>query len=277
MRVGYLGPKGTFSEEAATRYYRGQAADLVAFTTLYDVLDEVQEGRIDTAVVPIENTIEGPINMTLDSLSESADLFVQGEIVLSVAQNLLALPGTTLADIREIWSIAPAIAQCRRFIRTQKATVVHFDSTAAAAATLKESGRRDVGAIASEWAAAQIGLEILASGIQETVENHTRFVVVTRGQNWLDHTSKTMLLIAPNEEHVGLLASIVYIFAALNLNLTWIESRPTRQRLGTYQFYLDAEASLDDESMQKAISILATLGHSVRILGNYGSCVLAPH
>jgi len=73
------------------------------------------------------------------------------------------------------------------------------------------------------------------------------------------------------------LASIVYIFAALNLNLTWIESRPTRQRLGTYQFYLDAEASLDDESMQKAISILATLGHSVRILGNYGSCVLAPH
>lgn len=274
MRVGYLGPRGTFSEEAATRYYAGQQIELIAYTTLFDVIEEVQLGSIDTAVVPIENTIEGPINITLDCLSESADLFVQGEVILSVTQHLLGLAETELAAVKEVWSIPPAIAQCRKFIRSLGASIKHFDSTAAAAAELKRSGRSDVGAIASEWAAKQIGLRIVAEKIQETEQNHTRFVVVTKGQNWLAHPQKTMLLIAPNEEHVGILASIVYIFAALNVNLTWIESRPTKMRLGTYQFYLDAEASLQDDSMQKAIAILTTLGHSVRVLGNYSSCVL---
>lgn len=274
MLVGYLGPRGTFSEEAATRYYRGQDVQLQAFATIYDVLDEVQTGGIDTAIVPIENTIEGPINITLDSLSESGDLFVQGEIVLSVSQQLLGLPGTTLDQIAEVWSIPPAIAQCRKFIRDLHARVAHFDSTAAAAAELKRAGRTDVGAIASEWAARQIGLEILAPHIQDTAENHTRFVVATKGRKLLPDAHKTMLLIAPSEEHVGLLASIVYIFAALNVNLTWIESRPTKTKLGTYQFYLDAEASLQDDRMDKAISILQTLGHSVRVLGSYGTCVL---
>jgi len=272
--VGYLGPRGTFSEEAATRYYRNQHVSLRSFSTLYDVLEEVQSQSIDTAVVPIENTIEGPINMTLDSLSESTDLFVQGEIILSVSQQLLGLPGTTLEQIQEVWSIPPAIAQCRKFIRGLGARIAHYDSTAAAAAALKQADRHDVGAIASEWAARQIGLQILAPHIQDTAENHTRFVVVTRGEKVLPDVHKTMLLIAPNEEHVGLLASIVYIFAALNVNLTWIESRPTKTRLGTYQFYLDAEAPLYDERMQKAITILRTLGHFVRVLGSYGTCVL---
>ncbi|MCY0877205.1 MAG: prephenate dehydratase [Firmicutes bacterium] len=274
MLVGYLGPRGTFSEEAATRYYRTQDAELRAFSTIYDVLEEVQTGGIDAAVVPIENTIEGPINITLDSLSESADLFVQGEIILSVSQQLLGLEGAVLERIAEVWSIPPAIAQCRRFIRGLHARVSHYDSTAAAAAELKRSGRTDVGAIASVWAARQIGLRILAPHIQDTAENHTRFVIATKGQKTLPGAQKTMLLIAPNEEHVGLLASIVYIFAALNVNLTWIESRPTKTRLGTYQFYLDAEAPLQDDRMDKAVHILRTLGHSVRILGSYGTCVL---
>jgi len=274
VKVGYLGPRGTFSEEAATRYYAHQEIEMVAFPTIYDVLDEVQAGHVDTAIVPIENTIEGSINMTLDCLSESPDLFVQGEIILSVSQHLLGLPDTDLKDVKEIWSIPPAIAQCRKFIRSLGVSLHHYDSTAAAATALKAAGRSDVGAIASAWAARQIGLRILAESIQDTEQNHTRFVVVTKGVQLLDNPAKTMLLIAPNEEHVGLLASIVYIFAALNVNLTWIESRPTKTKLGTYQFYLDAEGSLNDDPMQKAITILSTLGHSVRVLGNYNTCVL---
>ncbi|MHB8126467.1 MAG: prephenate dehydratase [Desulfitobacteriaceae bacterium] len=269
MKVGYLGPKGTFSEEAASRYFEQQDVQLVAFQTILDVLEEVQSGTIDKAVVPIENTFEGSINLSVDSLAESPDLFVQGEIIMAISQHLLGVEQANLAEIKEVWSIPPAFAQCKKFIRKLRANVKNFDSTVSAAVEMKKQGRTDVGSIASEWAAKQLGLRILASNIQDSVENHTRFVVVTKGQELLEAPQKTMLLIVPCQEHTGVLSNIVHVFASLNLNLSWIESRPTKTRLGTYQFYLDVDAGLQDERMSKAISILQILENKVRILGSY--------
>jgi prephenate dehydratase len=256
MKVGYLGPAGTFSEEAASQYESHEKVELSPFQTIVDVLDELEAGTIDKGVVPIENTIEGSINLTVDRLAQSADLYVQGEIILSVTQCLLGLQGTRLSDVREVWSIPPAIAQCRSFIKEIGATVKHFDSTASAALEVKKSDRTDVGAVASAWAANRLGLQILADHIQDTTVNHTRFVVVTKGKEVLDSPEKTMLLIIPCQEHKGVLANILNIFSGLDLNLTWIESRPTKTRLGIYPFYLDVEAGETDERMSKALSIL---------------------
>ncbi|RIV22851.1 prephenate dehydratase [Alicyclobacillaceae bacterium I2511] len=276
MKIGYLGPRGTFSEEAASRYFGQTDVELVPLPTLIDVLEEVQTKSINKGVVPIENTIEGSINITLDALADSPDLFVEGEIVLPVAQHLLGNQGTQLENIREVWSIAPALAQCRRLVRQLHASVRHFDSTASAALALKESGRNDVGAVASAWAAAQMDLRVVVKNIQDSPENHTRFLVVSQDNQTPAKAEKTMLQIIPCAEHTGVLANIVHVFAALDLNLTWIESRPTKTRLGTYYFYLDVAAGWQDEGIQKAISILEILGHQVRTLGSFRSTRIPP-
>lgn len=268
MKVGYLGPKGTFSEEAAYLYFENMDVEYVSFPTILDIFDDMDNDAIDKAVVPIENTIEGPINMTIDSLAEYGDFFVQGELVLPVSQNLLGNSDASIEQIQEVWSISPAIAQCRKFIKNLRANVRLFDSTASAAVAVKESGRKDVGAIASAWAAKQMGLQILADNIQDTEVNHTRFIIVKKGKELNVNSSKTMLLIVPNAEYAGSLVNILHVFASLNINLTWIESRPTKTKLGTYQFYLDAESGVHEDRMAKALAILDILGHQVRILGS---------
>jgi prephenate dehydratase len=274
VKVGYLGPQGTFSEEAAIHYFREETAERIPYNAIADLLEEVAQGAVDRAIVPIENTIEGSIHLTIDALTDCADLFVEGELILPVAQHLLALPGTRLTDIREVWSIAPAIAQCRRFLRRLDVTTREFPSTAAAAEAITASGRHDVAAVASALAAQRFGLTILEEGIQDVRANHTRFVVIRRGHVSPPAARKTMLLIIPCEEHTGVLANILHVFASLGLNLTWIVSRPTRERLGMYQFYLDVEAGLHDDRVRKALSILNILGHSVRVLGSYETRVV---
>lgn len=269
MKVGYLGPKGTFSEEAAYSYFTEIETEMLPFPTIYDVLDEVEAGTIDKAIVPIENTIEGSIVFTVDRLADSPDLFVQGEVTLMISQHLLVNEQTKLENIREVWSVSPAIAQCRKFIKKLQAGVKLYESTANAALEVKKSGRTDVGAIASKWAAEQHKLQILASDIQDSDSNQTRFIIVTKGENPPEHPQKTMLQIIPGEEHQGVLANILQVFSAFGLNLIWIESRPTKLRLGTYQFYLDIEAGMDDERIVKSLSILKTMGHHTRILGSY--------
>lgn len=269
MKIGYLGPQGTFSEEVTSRYFEGQDVELVSFPTILDVFEEIEAGSIAKGVVPIENTVEGAINITIDSLAENPNLFMQGAVIISVAQHLLALEGARLDEIREIWSIPPAVAQCRKFIRSQKVEIKDFNSTAAAAVELKRSGRKDVAAIASALAAKQIGLKIIAENIQDAEMNQTRFVIVTKGQELLGSPEKTTLLIVPCQEHKGVLANILQVFAGLDLNLTWIESRPVKTKLGIYQFFLDVEAGLQEERLTKAIAILRILGHGVRVLGSY--------
>ncbi len=271
MRVGYLGPKGTFSEEAAVRYFEDQNVEMVAFQTISDVFEDVEAGNVDSAVVPIENTIEGTINITVDSLADSPELFIQGEMILGISQQLLGVKGVLLDEIQEIWSIPPALAQCRKFIRKSQAETKHFDSTASAALKVKESGRRDVGAVASAWAAEQLGLEVIARNVQDTSANHTRFVVIANERTMAEDSQKTMLLITPGDEHSGLLADILQVFSTLDLNLSWIESRPTKTKLGTYQFYLVAEAGMQDERMSKVLAILDIYGHRTRVLGTYKS------
>ncbi|MDQ0805406.1 prephenate dehydratase [Priestia megaterium] len=273
MKVAYLGPQGTFSEEAAFRYFSSNKVEWLMCESILDVLDAVKDHRVDKGLVPIENSIEGTINMTADGLLMD-DFFIEEEVILPVSLNLLTMKGVEPDQIEEVWSIPPALAQCRNYIRELRATSKHFNSTASAAKTLRDEARKDVGAIGSEWSARMFDLQVTKSNIQDHGENCTRFVLVGRHENKLAKGKKTMLVVTPNEERPGLLAIILNVFSSLSINLTWIESRPTKKKLGTYRFFIETEMSLQEERVRKAITILETYGHDVLVLGSYNTTKL---
>lgn len=267
MRVGVLGPQGTFTEEVSRRYFVDEAVEWNLYPSILDTLEAVVEKTVDRAVVPIENSIEGSVTMTLDGLALHEELFVEAEIVMPIRQNLLGNHGTTLECIQEIWSHPQALAQCRQAIREMGAIVKTFDSTAAAAAQVAASGRTDIAAIGTMLAATTNGLEVLQESLQDVSDNFTRFVVVRRAGKTVSTSEKTLLHVQFDEDQPGALVHVLNVFAALHLNLSRIESRPTRKKLGTYQFFIDIEAGWQEDSLQKAISIIKTYGHEVRVLG----------
>ncbi|MFK4996804.1 prephenate dehydratase [Bacillus sp. N9] len=228
MKVAYLGPKGTFSEEAALKYFAEEDISPIEHGTILDVLEAVAEGRVDKGIVPIENAIEGTITMTTDGLT-NYDVWIEGEAILPVALHLLANEGAKVEDIKEVWSIPPALAQCRNYTRELGVETKHYSSTANAAESLKKDGRLDAGAIASAWAAETFGLTIAKSDIQDYAGNSTRFLILTKQHSVQHKAAKTMLLVTPTEDRPGLLASMLNVFSSLGVNLTWIESRPTKK------------------------------------------------
>lgn len=271
MKIAYLGPKGTFSEEAAVRYFAEEQVEPIMYSTIFDVLEAVDEGRADKGIVPIENALEGTITMTTDGLIHH-NVWVEGEAVLPVRLQLLGNPGAKLEDMKEVWSIPPALAQCRTFTREIKADTKHFSSTAAAAEAIQQEERLDAGAVASEWAAETFGLEVIQQDIHDNDCNSTRFVIISK--NFAQSVKaaeavKSMLLITPTEDRPGLLAIILNVFSSLGINLTWIESRPTKKKLGTYRFFIETAAGIADGQLQRAKTILETYGYDVRTLGSY--------
>lgn len=271
MKIAYLGPKGTFSEEAAIRYFTEDGVESIMYSTIFDVLEAVGEGSVDKGIVPIENALEGTITMTTDGLIQH-DLWIEGEAVLPVRLQLLGNPGAKLEEIKEVWSIPPALAQCRLFTRDIKAETKNYNSTAAAAEAIQNEARMDAGAVASEWAAETFGLEVVQRDIHDNACNSTRFVIITKPSKPRVHTeekTKSMLLITPTEDRPGLLAIILNVFSSLGINLTWIESRPTKKKLGTYRFFIETTAGIQDDQLQRARTILETYGYDVRILGSY--------
>jgi prephenate dehydratase len=278
MKWAFLGPRGTFTEEAATRLADSSQVELVPYPSISEVLEAVSNGTVNRGVVPLENSIEGAVHVTLDAILAHPNLVVQQELVLPVEQNLLTNGKLHLTDIAEVWSHPQALAQCRAFLHPLGVREVVFDSTARAAAALQESRRTDVAAIGTQIAAHLFNLTILRDKIQDVRENDTRFVLVGQQADPLPSSTKqcankTMLVLTPCREQAGVLASLLNVFAALHLNLSWIESRPTRARLGKYQFFMDIAAGMQAEEMQTALKVIEAYGHSVRVLGTYVSFV----
>jgi prephenate dehydratase len=275
VRVAYLGPQGSFSEEAAFQYFTTDNVEWYMCDTILEVLEAVGESKADKGFVPIENSIEGTINITADGLLTN-DLFIEAEVIFPVSLHLLVAEGALLNDIREVWSISPALAQCKEYIRNTKVKSRQFDSTSSAAQAVKNEGRRDVAAVASENAARIFDLHIAKRNIQDNKENHTRFLVVSNNNDSKKNqkSDKTMMVITPCEEHSGVLSSILNVFTALSINLTWIGSRPTKKKLGTYRFFIEAEIGSNDTQISKVITILKAFGHEVDVLGIYNTTLL---
>jgi len=270
--IGFLGPHGTFTEQALLSQADLAVADLVPVDTIDEVLRTVDRGEVEYGFVAIENAIEGTVNITLDTLAFELDLRIQREVLLDIHMNLMAAPGTTLADITEIRSIPVATAQVRGFLRENLpgASLKAANSTAEAAQMLGAERPAGVGAIAPALAAELYGLDIVAPNIEDHKGNQTRFVLVTKaGLARPTGHDKTSLVIYQRSDTPGSLLSILQEFAARSINLTKLESRPTKTSLGDYCFIIDLEGHVVDEVVADCLRNLKMKQAEVKFLGSY--------
>ncbi|HNJ98266.1 MAG TPA: prephenate dehydratase [Ilumatobacteraceae bacterium] len=273
LRVGFLGPLGTFTEQALKGQPDLAAAEHVLFRTMPDVLDAVESGEVDLGFVAIENSIEGTVNLTQDELVFNHDLLIQREVVLDIEHCLMARQGTSLADVKVVLSIPVATAQCHAFLRqtVPQAELRAANSTAEAARLVAEDGGLGAAAVAPRASAELYGLDILAADIGDHPGNQTRFVVVAReGVPAPTGHDVTGLVIYQRADEPGSLISILQEFAARRINLINLLSRPTKAGgLGDYCFIVYAEGHVADELMADAMRALhAKQGH-VKFLGSY--------
>lgn len=270
--VGYQGTDGAYSKIAAERHFEGRCEELscVGFHSFSELLHAVLAGQIDFAMQPIENTTAGSINDAYDLLAQ-LDLHLVGEEVLKVEHCLAALPGTSIDEVRRVYSHPQALAQCTVFLEQLKQAAVHaFTDTAMAMKKVRDDGNRDQAAVAGEHAAALYGLQVLARDIANQRNNFTRFVVAAKApaEFPLDVPCKTSLIITTRHEK-GALVRCLSILAEHGLSLTKIESRPRPNTPWEYIFYLDFEGNLSDPSVAAAIEGLRGNTVSLRILGSY--------
>jgi prephenate dehydratase len=271
VQVAYFGPAGTFTEEALLTQPDLAAGDRSPFSAVPEVIAAVERGDADGGVVPIENMIEGSVSVTLDTLAFDSDLLIQREIDLPVSLNLCARPGVALADVRTVVSFPHAIAQCRGWLakKVPAAAPRASHSTSDAAREVSKSKRTDMAAICNSLAAEVYGLNVLAREIEDHPENQTRLVLVGRGVPAPTGHDKTSIVCFQREDQPGSLLQILQEFAARAINLTKLESRPTKRGLGDYCFFIDCEGHISDEVMADALRNLVAKQAEVKFLGSY--------
>lgn len=266
LRVAFLGPEGTFTHMAMKHQF-GLSALGLPVGTVAAVFKEVEQGRADFGVVPIENSTDGAVTHTLDTFLDSP-LKISAEIILEVDQCLLGRPGLDLPAVERVYSHPQGLGQCRRWLEGNlpRAALVEAPSTAEAA----RMAREDAGgaAIASELAADLFDLAVLRERIQDVRENATRFLVLGTAQADPTGRDKTSLLVAA-KDGPGLLFHLLQPFAEAGLNLTKIESRPSRRKAWENVFFLDVAGHASDPSLAAALKALAPLCETVKVLGSY--------
>lgn len=269
--VAYLGPPGTFAEEALLTQDDLAALPREPQRSVSDVIAAVERGAFDVGLVPIENMIEGSVSVTLDTLAFDSELLVQREVDLPVSLDLCAKPGVVLGDVKVVVSFPHALAQCRGWLakKLPAADTRASHSTADAAREISRSRRADQAAICNRLAADMYGLEVLATEIEDHPENQTRFVVVGRGIPAPTGHDKTSIVCFQREDRPGSLLAILQEFAARAINLTKLESRPTKRGLGDYCFFIDFEGHVADELVADALRNLAAKQADVKFLGSY--------
>ncbi|WP_033020362.1 prephenate dehydratase [Geobacillus sp. FSL W8-0032] len=277
MKIGYLGPKATFTEAAAAALF--PSSPRAPYDTIPDCIDAAAAGEIEAAVVPLENALEGSVNLTLDYLIHEQPLPIIGEVVVPIEQHLLVHPyyAPHWREVKEVYSHPHAMAQCRKFLHTvlKEAKHVHVTSTSAAARWVSEHPHLPAAAIANRLAADEYGLVIAQENIHDYDSNHTRFIVVSRRNEPLSLRSplyagdKTTIVVMLPKDQPGALHQVLSAFAWRRLNLTKIESRPAKTGLGNYFFIIDIDAPKDDVLIPGAMAEIEALGCTVQLLGSY--------
>jgi len=267
QRIGYLGPEGSFSHQAAGLLGN---VETVPFATIADVLAGVADESIDRGIVPLENAIEGTVSATLDGLIFDHELVIEQEVVLPIHLHLLARKGTSLEDVREVLSYTHALEQCRHFLRSLDNVTTKICASTSDAARLVSTGPAPHGAIASALAAEIFNLEIVASDIEDHGDNETRFIVVgrTRVPAPTGH-DRTSIVCFQSADRPGSLYGMLGQFAARNLNLTKLESRPTKRGLGEYCFIIEFDGHVADEIVADCLADLQAHLVQVKFLGSY--------
>lgn len=271
-RIAFLGPPGTFTEEALFSQADLASADLVAFRSMPEVLAAAAAHDVDYGFAPIENSIDGTVHESMDGLVFEHDLLIQREVVIPVRLNLMGPPGMALADVRRVVSFPKAIAQCRGFLASTltDVEVMAANSTAEAVQQVAETRPEGTAAVGPALAAKLYGLEVLAADIEDHPDNETRFVLLAaRGIPAPTGHDKTSIVCFQHSDHPGSLHSILGQFSARAINLTKLESRPTKKGLGDYCFIIDLEGHVADEVIADCLRDLhAQLPH-LKFLGSY--------
>jgi prephenate dehydratase len=271
-RIAFLGPEGTFCEQALLTQDDLNGAELVPYETIPDAIAATTSGAVDLGFVPIENSIEGTVNVTIDVLAFEAELQIQREVVLPIQMGLLAAPGVGLDDVRRVVSFPVASAQCRGFLARELPNVVveASNSTAEAAQILGKSKDPHTAAIGPLLSGELYGLEVLASDIEDHPENATRFVALaSEGIPAPTGHDKTSIVVFQRTNAPGSLLAILQEFAARGIDLNKLESRPTKKGLGEYCFMLDMDGHIGDEIVADCLRELRLSKADVKLLGSY--------
>ena len=275
MRVGYLGPDGTVSHEALMSAPGSEAFELAPQPTLHEAVIAVHDGSVDRALVPIENSLEGSVNPTLDAIAfETDDVVIVGELRHPVHLHLVAAGPLALGDVRAVVSHPQASGQCGRFLRTALpgVPVVAARSTADAVRQVAGGFESGAAAIGTRGAADRYGCTLLREDVEDDPGSETRFVWIARAGTEPDPGDrfKTALVFwGAGSSGPGWLVRCLSEFAERDVNLTRIESRPRRQRLGEYMFFLDLDGHADDPTVAAAIGGLRSHADVVRVLGSF--------
>jgi len=266
IEVAFQGEVGAYSEEAAFQFF-GSSIQIRPRETLEEVFKVVEEEGVQFGVVPVENSLEGSISRVYDLLLDSM-LRVCGEIELRVIHCLIASPDAGLDTIKRVYSHPQALAQCRNFLKHLNAELIPSYDTAGSVKMIKESGMPDSAAIASARAADIYGMKVIAREIEDNPNNFTRFFILAKEDSPPLGNDKTSIVFSA-KDRPGALYEVLGEFARRNINLTKLESRPTRQKPWQYNFYLDFEGHREDKPAQEALENLEKISIFVKVLGSY--------
>lgn len=274
--VGFLGPRGTFTEQALLSQPDLAAGQHRMFKSMPAVLNAVETGELDLGFAAIENSIEGTVNATIDTLVDSDTLKIQREVAIPISMQLFAEAGVALSEIEQVVSFPHATAQCRIWLRENMAHASHIaaNSTADAVRRIAEDAAggttSKVAAIGNALAGQIYGIEPVASDIQDSDSNQTRFVVVARsGIPAMTGHDRTTIVIFQRNDRPGSLVSILHEFSARQINLTNLASRPTKKGLGDYCFIIDLEGHIADEVVADALKNIVARHADVKVIGSY--------
>ncbi len=264
MKIGTLGPQGSYAEKAAKQW--DGTAKLQYYNDIIDTVDALVRNEVDCSIVPIENSLDGSITITLDLLMEQ-QLKITGEVVVQIKHCLLSK--SKLEDIKIIMSHPSALAQCRRFIKKNFKNVEVRSTLSTSLASKQASESKDIAAVASRESAQRYSLKILAEDIQDMNENFTRFIVIGKNTPPATGNDKTSIIIYLEKNKPGALYGILGEFANKGIDLTKVESRPTKRTLGDYLFYIDMKGHLEDGIVKDALENVKSKVRMLKILGSY--------
>lgn len=273
ITVGFYGVTGSFSEQALKEYF-GVKVDTKAISEFEDIFLDVKYGRIRYGIIPIENSSTGAITEVYDLLNKY-DFYITGEKYIKISQNLMGIRGSTLDDIKEVYSHPQGLAQSTEFLKGYKHwTLVSYKSTAKSAELVKDRQNKTMAAIASTKAAEIYDLVILRSNVNSNATNMTRFVVIGKEMESNVESNKTSLVLSTTHK-AGSLYHVLKHFAENDINLLKIESRPIKDKPWEYFFYIDFEGNINDTKIALAIELIKNNSRYFKILGSYSSKIIS--
>lgn len=268
IKVGYQGVNGTFSEIAVNNYFKGKDFEGVNYTNFINIVKDVEDGIIDYALLPVENTTTGIISRTYD-LFKDYDIFAIGEINVLIEENLIVIKDTKLSDIKEVYSHPEVIGQCSQFFSNNPhLKAISYQDTAKSVEYIKKENDKSKAALASYLAAKYYGLDILLKNVQDNKNNMTRFLCVSKNKEVSEDADKISTMFVIKHEP-GSLFRLLEIFAKNGINLLKLESRPIQGKLFEYCFYLDFDGNINDPKIIETLKQAEKTANYYKVLGCY--------